>query len=329
MEKISVIVPIYNIEKYIDRCIRSVLEQSYNNIELILIDDGSADGSGRKCDFWKQKDSRIRVFHQVNQGVSSARNVGLTEAMGDYITFIDGDDWIEKNYLSNMYERIQRDNTDICISAGREVYENGEHIRNCLFDKECVLQYKEQQLYDWPFFTYVIHRLLIKRNLIDDLFFDTSLQNGEDSLYLTQLFTRAFNGISFSNYIGYTYLIRNNGAAVHNGYSQKKFSAIIAAEKRLQILEQSGVPMKKEWYCSFLIEAYRLYGFLMHNKEFYTTENAMILFTYLKKYRKYKSALGTSVVFGVYYEILLHSRILLERELAHRKVAHGKISGGD
>ena len=90
---ISVIVPVYNVEPYLTACVESVLRQTYSNLEVILLDDGSTDGSGRLCDGFAQKDARVRAVHQQNSGVSAARNAGLDMAKGDYLYFLDGDDW--------------------------------------------------------------------------------------------------------------------------------------------------------------------------------------------------------------------------------------------
>lgn len=106
---ISIIIPVYNTEKYIRRCIDSVIAQSYSDWELILVDDGSTDGSGEICDEYAEKDERIRVFHKANGGVSSARNVGLDNANGEWVSFVDSDDWVENSYLSNYVDVISKD----------------------------------------------------------------------------------------------------------------------------------------------------------------------------------------------------------------------------
>ena len=98
--KVSVIIPVYNVETYISKCISSVIEQSYKNIEIILIDDGSKDSSGKILDEYEKGDDRITVIHQKNKGVSAARNRGLELASGDYVVFVDGDDWVDSNYVS-------------------------------------------------------------------------------------------------------------------------------------------------------------------------------------------------------------------------------------
>ncbi len=96
---ISIIIPVYNIERYLRTCIDSILQQSFRNFELILVDDGSTDSSGAICDFYSQADSRVVSFHKKNEGVSVARNYGIDKAQSDWICFIDSDDWVEKDFL--------------------------------------------------------------------------------------------------------------------------------------------------------------------------------------------------------------------------------------
>ena len=103
MEKISVIIPVYNGEKYIERCVLSVVNQTYKNIEIMVIDDGSSDRTAEIIDDMRYEDKRIKVVKKKNEGVSSARNCGIEKSTGDYIMFVDADDYIEKDYLMNMY----------------------------------------------------------------------------------------------------------------------------------------------------------------------------------------------------------------------------------
>lgn len=100
--KVSIIVPVYNVELYIDKCIGSIIDQSYKNLEIILVDDGSKDSSGKICDKYQNKDERIRVFHKANGGLSSARNYGIKKATGDWYVFVDSDDWIDKYMIQRL-----------------------------------------------------------------------------------------------------------------------------------------------------------------------------------------------------------------------------------
>lgn len=115
---VSIIVPIYNVERYVEKCVRSVLSQDYSNFELILVDDGSPDGAGEICDDFEKKDRRIRVIHKKNGGVSSARNAGLNIAKGEYIMFIDGDDWVDTDHVSYLLYLCQKYRTPMSMSYG-------------------------------------------------------------------------------------------------------------------------------------------------------------------------------------------------------------------
>ena len=112
-ELISIIVPVFNTEKYLDKCIQSILGQTYSNIELLLIDDGSTDSSGAICDKYVTQDSRVRVFHKPNEGVSIARNWGLDNAKGEWITFVDSDDWIDTDMYEKMYNAVMQNKADM------------------------------------------------------------------------------------------------------------------------------------------------------------------------------------------------------------------------
>ena len=119
---VSIIVPVYNAEKFLRRCIDSILAQTYTDFELLLIDDGSKDSSGSICDKYAAKDERIRVFHKENGGVSSARNLGLDHAQGEWVTFVDADDYIEENFLKSF-----EGNLDADLVVGNAVLINNEN----------------------------------------------------------------------------------------------------------------------------------------------------------------------------------------------------------
>lgn len=120
-ELISVVVPVYNIEKYLDKCIKSILNQTYVNLEIILVNDGSTDNSGRICDKYAESDKRICVLHQKNGGRSAARNVGMDRASGGYLMFVDGDDWIDDNCIEEAYKAFENE-TEMVVFRERNVY---------------------------------------------------------------------------------------------------------------------------------------------------------------------------------------------------------------
>ena len=137
-ELISVIVPIYNVEKYLDRCIKSIINQSYNNLEIILVDDGSPDRCGEMCDEWAKIDKRIIVVHKENGGLSDARNAGIDIAKGNYLSFIDSDDYVHKDFIKVLYELCIKYNSDISMCGAFETSKD----ENCNFNlqqgNECV-----------------------------------------------------------------------------------------------------------------------------------------------------------------------------------------------
>ena len=123
---ISVIVPVYNIEKYIARCIESLMNQTYKDLEIILVDDGSTNSAGEICDAYAQKDNRIKVIHRENGGLSAARNTGIDIATGEYISFIDGDDWIEDTMYEEMVQLAKEQLADLVVCRYRCIYKNHE-----------------------------------------------------------------------------------------------------------------------------------------------------------------------------------------------------------
>lgn len=132
MPKVSVIIPVYNVEKYIDRCMKSVLEQSLSDIEIILINDGSTDNCPTICDDYAKKDSRIKVIHKKNQGLGFARNSGLDIATGKYIAFLDSDDYVDINTYQRVYEELESSQAQMCIFSYIDKKDSGEEIKQII-----------------------------------------------------------------------------------------------------------------------------------------------------------------------------------------------------
>lgn len=122
---VSIVIPVYNLQNYLEECIQSLINQSWKDIEILLIDDGSTDNSSVLCDDLAKKDKRIRVLHKKNGGVSSARNAGISMAKGEYITFIDGDDWVSEKYIETLYHLITSYSADVVASGFFYTYETG------------------------------------------------------------------------------------------------------------------------------------------------------------------------------------------------------------
>ena len=142
MPRLSIIVPVYKVEPYIHKCVDSILNQSFTDFEIILVDDGSPDNCGKICDEYAQKDERVKVIHKENGGVSSARNLGIDEAKGEYISFIDPDDWIEKEMYSEILRYVVLNDLDILCTDVCEVRESKCFVRY-KFEKDLIFETKD------------------------------------------------------------------------------------------------------------------------------------------------------------------------------------------
>lgn len=183
MPTISVIVPIYNAEKYLHRCIDSILAQNFTDFELLLIDDGSTDNSGFICDEYAQKDRRIRVFHKKNGGVSSARNLGLDNAQGEWITFVDSDDWIE----NSLWSSAQIPETDLIVTSYIDIRVNNNIILDDIIWQNIeASRYLEINIGDNLFrgpWAKLFKRVIIEQN---HLRFYEKMSLGEDTVFVRQ-----------------------------------------------------------------------------------------------------------------------------------------------
>lgn len=187
---ISVIVPIYKVQDYLDECVESIISQTYSNIEVILVDDGSPDRCPQLCEEWAKRDSRINVVHKKNGGLSSARNTGLDIAKGEYISFVDSDDFICKDAIKNLYDRI-KDDKSIGITSGLIYrYQNGcisnfNDVWLCSVEKvilpsEFLLETMDQKT------SYTVWNKLYRREVIGNTRFREG-RNNEDTLFMYDL----------------------------------------------------------------------------------------------------------------------------------------------
>ena len=143
MDKVSIVIPIYNVEKYLKKCIDSIINQTYENLEIILVDDESPDNCPKICDDYKTIDSRIKVIHQKNQGLSGARNTGLKEATGKYIMFQDSDDTLENNSIEKLYQAIKKYNAKIVIGGRYYDFEDGSVV--CKYKERFTKKYNFEE----------------------------------------------------------------------------------------------------------------------------------------------------------------------------------------
>ncbi len=222
---VSVIVPVYNTEKYLRRCIDSILAQTFTDFELLLINDGSKDNSGAICDEYAKKDSRIRVFHKENGGVSTARNLGLNDAKGDYIIFLDADDyWYNSTFLQELYDKAIEYNLDIIRGGYKAVDESGEDLFERPYSKER-LEYACKVISSYEFLKYGISGefflplSLISRELINGFRFDANQIFLEDAKFYSQILVESRRCMFIPVYF---YAYRKNRYSVSSKVNTKK-----------------------------------------------------------------------------------------------------------
>lgn len=191
---VSIIISVYNTEKYLSKCIESVIGQTYQNIEIILVDDGSVDQSGKICDDYSNKDHRIITIHQPNGGVSVAKQKGLDYANGEYVTYVDSDDWVEKNAIEVMYERIKKENADILFCDMYEDIKKQSYYRKQSPKNNNSFSLIRQTLHHYEGFFPLLCNSLIRHQFILDhhiSFTPSDIQIGEDTLFICKLFNQS------------------------------------------------------------------------------------------------------------------------------------------
>ncbi len=236
-DQISVIVPVYKVEAYLDRCVQSVLNQTYKNLEIILVDDGSPDNCPAMCDAWAKRDPRIRVIHKQNGGLSDARNAGMAVAAGEFISFIDSDDWIASEMLERLVQAIERDDSDIAACAVEMVWEDGRPRELLTVRENCVLERGEAQmaLLKETLLKQPVWYKLYRKNTICGIPFEVGKVH-EDVFWSYQAIGNA-RRVSLVDYIGYYYSQRP-GSIMGEGYSLKRLDALEAQKRRCAYVKE-------------------------------------------------------------------------------------------
>lgn len=208
---ITIIIPIYNAEKYLRKCLDSIMNQTHKSIEVLLINDGSRDNSGKICDEYEKKDERIKVIHKENEGVSVARNIGLKNAKGEYIAFIDADDYVEKEYLEKLLRKLKDHNVECIICGYNRIY--GNSIEKISKDKSYTLSKIEfldgiLNVQGGIGFTW---GKLWKKQAIKNIEFKKEVKIGEDSLFCIEA-SKNVNNVYILNETLYNYVFNENSA---------------------------------------------------------------------------------------------------------------------
>ena len=325
-EKISVIVPIYNVENYIEKCILSIINQTYTNLEIILVDDGSTDNSSKIIDEYAKKDSRIKVIHKKNEGVSIAKNLGMKESTSNFISFIDSDDTVTPDYIEILYNNLINTNSDISVIGYKVVTENN----NILFDSIYGCNLKKDQVIVYEGIEKIKELLLQKtiKNFGCKLYRKDVLINFpvgvtyEDIVFSLEVIMRS-KRVVYTNKSLYNYLKRNNSItatissknlndfanAIYNRYilvkenykELDKYNIYSFFQSTIALSTKSAIiGMKYEDVNNRIIE------FINIIKE-YAKDNEEIILTMLSDYEK-------TCLYLMRYNIDLYYMFLVERQ---------------
>ncbi|MEG1312349.1 MAG: glycosyltransferase family 2 protein [Romboutsia sp.] len=246
---ISIIVPIFNCEKYLEKCIYSILNQSIENIELILVNDGSNDNSLQICEAISCKDNRIRIINKENEGVSKARNVGIDSAQGKYIMFCDSDDYVDNRWCQNLYEQIELDKNSLVISGVHFINQRDNNDNNNkVFSKDEEISYMKKErlfeIYDCFLLNSPCNKIYNSKFIKDNnIKFNEELSLGEDLLFNLEYIDYTNTNIVMVNKSDYLYILRDT-ESLDNKYYENLYDIYVYLFSELENkLKISGVNM--------------------------------------------------------------------------------------
>ena len=292
---VSIVVPVYNVEKFLDICIPSIIKQDYTNIEIILVIDGATDGSLQKCLYYKEQDSRILVIKKENGGVSSARNLGIDEAHGEYLAFVDADDYVEPNYISALVHKLN-EYPDSVIKCGlKHDDESGKTLIETEFGNEglhlCDSSLDISNKYD---FATVYGKLFAMRYLNGEVArerFDEAIHYGEDYLFCVTLVLLHGSMFVFEDRL--YHVVSREGSAVHS-FNQKRFSEIAALQAIERKVQKYPKALRSVRY-QIASRAFDILYLSTRNRGVLNDEQIRCLSTTMKEYAKYMLASKESI----------------------------------
>lgn len=246
MSLISVIVPVYKVEKYLHRCVDSILDQTFDDFELILVDDGSPDNCGVICDEYAQKDNRVHVIHQKNGGLSAARNAGLewmyANSSSQWISFIDSDDWVHEKYLELLYDTVVQTSTEISVCGYKETYDEDLEV----FDKVNVTTYNSEEYYcKYRVNATVAWGKLYRKECFEKLRFPIGKIHEDEFIIYRILFSQ--QNVSYVEEKLYAYYVNTDGI-MNSQWSMRRLDAIDAIEEQIFFFKKNRYKMA--WLCS-------------------------------------------------------------------------------
>lgn len=295
-DKISVIIPVYNVSDYLERCLNSVINQTYNNLEIILVNDGSTDNSGAICDEFANKYNIIKVIHKKNGGLSDARNVGLKIATGKYIAFLDSDDWIDLDYYEKLYSKMIEYDSDISIIGFFWAQDNNFNKSPFyLEDKIFTSDEAINELVKDELLTSHVWNKLFKRELWNDIEFPYR-KSYEDVFVMHKVFAKA-NKIAIISDFKHYYFMRND-SIIHTQSTKNLIDEFLAFKTRYDDLKDSYPHIKNYMVNSMfnpIMKMYCLYHLTNEEKKKYKFEvqqiNSILKNREIKKYLSKKRKL--------------------------------------
>ena len=283
-EKISVIVPVYNVEQYLERCVDSIINQTYTNLEIILVNDGSTDNSGKLCDELAKKDKRIRVIHKENGGLSDARNRGIDEAESDLVGFIDSDDYIDRDMYEILLKNLNNTDADLSMCALYDVYNNTPEAQ--VTNKETWELSSEQAIkmvMEAKILSVTAVNKLYRKSLFSDLKFEVG-KIAEDAFIMIKLLDKC-EKIVATNEKKYYYVHRENSITTQK-FSTKFLNVIEAYEQNSNIILEKYPKLKDvvqtrmNWAYFYVLDR------LLLDDNYNDKELENKLISYLKNHRK-------------------------------------------
>ena len=255
MDLISVIVPMYNVEKYLKQCLDSILQQTYSNLEIILIDDGSTDGCYKIAEEYAKKDKRIKVLHQKNQGISIARNNGIEIASGKYIAFVDSDDYLEKDMYETLYNICKKYNADMAVVGINKVHDKEGRIEKLESDNYEKIMSKQDaykiMINDDLGFRVETWNKLYKKELFNDIRYP------QNKLYedvgTTYLLVDKAKKIVYNSSAKYNYRIREKSITKNKSFTLKEMDRVEFAKKMTDFVKEKYPNVKNEMEIYMLI----------------------------------------------------------------------------
>lgn len=282
--KISIIVPVYKVEQYLERCVKSLINQTYKNIEIILVDDGSPDQCPKMCDDYASEDSRIKVIHKKNGGLSDARNAGLDAATGEFIAFVDSDDWVEIDFIETLCKNAKKENADISIIGCTLVWDNGRK-KPVSKDKGYYVFNKEKAIKEMLIqrkFECMVCQKMYRKQIFDTVRFPVG-KLYEDVAVSMPTFLRAKKVVVSGNH-GYNYYQRND-SIVNSKFDERKLYFLECCQNIIKYSDKHEKMYDTEAHI-FYLRALMMFALTLYqNSE--NEENTEYIEQEIKKNKKY------------------------------------------